>query len=61
MSIAQTMSGAVKRIDPSRGTAVAHTSLFVIDIPSVSRSGNQPRKHQMGEKGLEWGIPAKPQ
>jgi hypothetical protein len=42
MSSAQTMRGAVKRIDPSRGTAVAHTGLFVIDIPSVSRSGNQP-------------------
>ena len=50
MSSVAKMRGAVKRIDPSRRTAVAHKGLFVIDIPSVSRSGNQARKHQMGEK-----------
>ena len=41
MSSVQTMKGAVNRIDPSRSPAVAHTGLFVIDIPSVSRSANQ--------------------
>jgi hypothetical protein len=34
MSSGQTMRGAVKRIDPSRSTAVAHTGLFVIGISS---------------------------
>src|SRR5438045_2297294 len=45
-SSVQTMEDAVVRIDPSRGTGVTHTNLLIIDIPSVSRSGNYPRKHQ---------------
>jgi hypothetical protein len=50
MSTAQTMRGAVKRIDPSRVTTFANTGLFVIDISSVSRSANQQQKRQMGKK-----------
>src|SRR5437763_534235 len=50
MRSAQTMRGAVRRIDPSRGTAVARTGLFVIDILSVCRSGNQPPERQMGKR-----------
>jgi hypothetical protein len=60
MSSAQTMRGAVKRIDPSRGTAVTHTGLFVIDIPSVSRSGNQPSERQIGEKRPRMGNSCEP-
>jgi hypothetical protein len=31
ISAVQAMSGVVKRIDPSRSTALAHTGLFVIE------------------------------
>jgi hypothetical protein len=43
MSKVQMMRGAVKRIDPSRGTAVAHTRLFVIGIPSLSLEAKNRR------------------
>src|SRR5580765_8905769 len=49
MSSVQTMSGAAKRIDSSRGRAVAHSGLLVIAVPPVSRSGNQPRKRQRAQ------------
>jgi hypothetical protein len=55
MTSVQTIEKTVERIEPGRGTDVAHTDLFVIDIPSVFQSGKQPRKHQMSEKRLETG------
>jgi hypothetical protein len=53
ISRVQTMIGTVMRIDRSHGNAAVHTGLFVIDIPPVSRSGNQRRILQIGKKGLE--------
>jgi hypothetical protein len=50
MSSVQTMSGAAKRIDSSRGRAVAHPGLLVIDVPSVSRAESSHEKRQMVKK-----------
>jgi hypothetical protein len=46
----QPMSEALERIDPSRNTALAHTGLFVIDIPSVSRAESNGENLKRGEK-----------
>ena len=59
MNSAQTMRRAVKKIDPSRSTAVAHTGLFVIVIPSLSvEAKTNSENFKRAKKGLEWGIPA---
>ena len=60
MSSVQTMGGAARRIDPSRGRAVVHPGLLFIEIPSVSRSGKRSQKMPANEKGLECGIPETP-
>src|SRR6185436_17904077 len=60
MSSVQTMGGAARRIDPSRGRAVVHPGLLFIEIPSVSRGGKRSQKMPANEKGLECGIPETP-
>jgi hypothetical protein len=54
MSSAQTMSGAVKPIDASRGAAFAGTGLFVIGFHSLSGEAKSRGRNVKGpKKGLE--------
>ena len=49
MSSVQTMSGAAKSIDSSRGRAVAHPGLLVIAVPLSQEAETSPEKRQRAQ------------
>src|SRR5205814_1776733 len=53
----QTMKGAVNRIEPSHGTGVAHTGLFVIDWPLSLEARNRRQNINRRKRACSEGLP----
>jgi len=53
MSSVPAMRDAVKRIEPGRSITVAHTGLFVIDIPLPLEAESNRENVKRGKRGLE--------